>query len=32
MKTIQVQMLDRNISSDWWKKIIQHFVYSQYFV
>lgn len=26
MKTIQVQMLDRNVSSDWWKKIIQHFV------
>jgi len=26
MKTIQIQMLDRNVSSDWWKKIIQHFV------
>lgn len=26
MKTIQVQMLDRNVGSDWWKKIIQHFV------
>ncbi|MDI3508254.1 MAG: hypothetical protein PWP48_709 [Clostridiales bacterium] len=25
MKTIQVQMLDRNINSDWWKKIIQYF-------
>lgn len=26
MKTIQVQMLDHNVGSDWWKKIIQHFV------
>ncbi len=26
MKTIQVQMLDRNVNSDWWKKIIHHFV------
>ncbi len=26
MKTIQVQMLDHNVSSDWWKEIIQHFV------
>lgn len=26
MKTIQVQMLDHNVKSDWWKKIIQHFV------
>lgn len=26
MKNIQVQMLDRNVNSDWWKKIIHHFV------
>ena len=26
MKTIQVQMLDRNVNYDWWKKIIHHFV------
>lgn len=26
MKSIQVQMLDHNVSSDWWKKIIQLFV------
>jgi len=26
MKTIQVQILDHNVNSDWWKKIIQYFV------
>lgn len=26
MKFIEVQMSDHNVNSDWWKKIIQHFV------
>lgn len=26
MKTIQVQMLDHNVNSDWCNKIIQYFV------
>lgn len=27
MKEISLQMIDKNVSSDWWKKLIMHFIH-----